>query len=174
MRDCAVLFIPPDPFFRPAGSRFMGLWSEGKPTWVQQLNGDAPASTSEDNNRSLQQALQARDMAVQVCVDCYLSHWPDAGRGSCPCPYDRRIWEGLDASAAWVVEAEAQSVIPVGRSEGLKHALSMPWMLATALSLEINRTLQIFIHLLRQRFVHAACSSPCAHFLHALYVFVIH
>ncbi|GLI64970.1 hypothetical protein VaNZ11_008378, partial [Volvox africanus] len=60
------------------GNRFMGLWSEGKPIWVQPLNGDAAAKASEDNSRSLQQALEARDLAVQAAVDARkraASHW---------------------------------------------------------------------------------------------------
>ncbi|GIL76143.1 hypothetical protein Vretifemale_5844 [Volvox reticuliferus] len=64
------------------GNRFMGLWSEGKPIWVQPLNGDAAAKASEDNSRSLQQALEARDLAVQAAVDARkraASHWDVAG-----------------------------------------------------------------------------------------------
>lgn len=58
-----------------AGSRFMGLWSEGKPTWVQPLagdkaagvaEGDAAAGSSEEDAKQLKQALEARDKAVQV------------------------------------------------------------------------------------------------------------
>jgi hypothetical protein len=59
----------------------MGLWSEGKPTWVQPLAGDktegaaegadaaagaAASGTSDEDAKQLGQALEARDKAVQV------------------------------------------------------------------------------------------------------------
>lgn len=74
LRACLVV--------RPAGSRFMGLWSEGKPTFVQPLDGEtaqaAPASAlataapsgevlvGGDESKQLALALAARDEAARV------------------------------------------------------------------------------------------------------------